>query len=255
MSPSPVTSSPAPTSSGSRVPRNGLTPTRSAAYRDRGAARISSGVPVCDTLPVLEQDQALGEHRRLDRVVRHDHADAGEARELVPDQFANAHARADVERRERLVEQQQAGLDDERASERDALRLAAREIRAGARRRGSPDRAARAARMRVRARPAWARPRARSGNATFSVADRCGNSSRSWKTTPIGRRSGGTCTPLAASSRTRSSSAIVPSSGAAGRRSSRRASTSRRRWVRGARPSDRPRPRTPRGPRTPRAAR
>ena len=40
-------------------------------------------------------------------------------------------AQLQVERAERLVEQQHLGVEDERASERDALLLAARELRAG----------------------------------------------------------------------------------------------------------------------------
>jgi hypothetical protein len=60
--------------------------------------------------------------------VRDDDADAREVRELVPDELSNAHTRADVQRRQRLVEEQQLGFDDEGARQRDTLRLAPREL-------------------------------------------------------------------------------------------------------------------------------
>ena len=55
-------------------------------------------------------------------------------------------------------------------------------------------------------------PRARRPNATFSRALRWAKSTWSWKTTPIGRRSGGTKTSAAGSSRTTSSTRMRPAS-------------------------------------------
>ena len=95
--------------------------------RPRRGADLLGG-PGLRHAAVLEQHETLGEDRRLDRVVRHDHPDAREARELVSDELPDAHARADVERRERFVQEQQARLDDQGASERDPLRLAAGEV-------------------------------------------------------------------------------------------------------------------------------
>ena len=83
-------------------------------------------------------------------------------------------ARAGVERGERLVEQQQAGLGRQRSGQGDTLRLAARQrARTVARRgrRGRPARATPIARARA---SALATPRARSPKATFSSAVRLG---------------------------------------------------------------------------------
>ncbi len=94
----------------------------------------------------------------------------------APDLVAHRHPRRGVERRQRLVEQQRVRLEHQRASERDALLLAAGELRrqplgepaeadllehrVGARRRRS----------------ASGTPRTRSGYATFSHTRMCGNS-------------------------------------------------------------------------------
>ena len=56
-------------------------------------------------------------------------------------------------------------------------------------------------------------PRARIGNATLSIAERCGNNNRSWNITPIGRPSGGMCEPPSTSSSTTPSSSMVPPTG------------------------------------------
>ena len=79
-------------------------------------------------LAVVEHDDLLGQQRRLLGVVGHDHG--AERRlplqrtQLAPQ--AVAHGR--VETREGLVEQQQPRLAGERASERDAALLPAREL-------------------------------------------------------------------------------------------------------------------------------
>ena len=85
-------------------------------------------------------------------------------------------AELEVERAERLVEQQHLRLVDDRAGERDALPLAAGELH-----RPPAAEVRRAARGRARARPASRRsPRAtlrtRSPYSTFSSTVMCGNS-------------------------------------------------------------------------------
>jgi hypothetical protein len=58
------------------------------------------------------------------------HVDGGDREALleVADLLAHLHAQAGVEVRQRLVEEQQAGLDDDGARERDPLLLAAGEL-------------------------------------------------------------------------------------------------------------------------------
>ena len=103
------------------------------------------------------------------------------------DLIAQLHAHLRVERRERLVEQQHARAGDERAGERDALLLAARELVGDSGRRGARGRRARG----LSAARRGARPRAtlriRSPNSTFSSTVRCGNSEYDWKTMPMSR--------------------------------------------------------------------
>jgi hypothetical protein len=82
-------------------------------------------------------------------------------------------AQVDVEVAERLVEQQELGLRRQRARQRDALLLAARQlVRVRARRVGQADELEHAVRARRRARRAeLAKP-----NATLRDTSRCGNS-------------------------------------------------------------------------------
>ena len=75
----------------------------------------------------LEDHQLVAEGHRLDGVVRDHQAGAGEGGEVPREAATQLGAGAGVHGRERLVEQQQARVGRERARERDALRLAARE--------------------------------------------------------------------------------------------------------------------------------
>ena len=82
----------------------------------------------------------------------------------------------DVEGGERLVEQQQPGLGDERAGQGDALLLTTGE-RAGLALGDGQPRPTRSSHSPARRRASAARiPRLRSPNATFSSTLRCGNS-------------------------------------------------------------------------------
>ena len=77
---------------------------------------------------LVHHHDAVGHRQRFFLVVR-DH-DGGHADLLLQaaDLAAQAHALERIERRQRLVEQQQTGRRGERARERDALLLAAREL-------------------------------------------------------------------------------------------------------------------------------
>jgi hypothetical protein len=72
---------------------------------------------------VLDDDEAVGEDDGVERIVGHEHAGAGERREVPAQLGAHPHARAGVERGEGLVQQQQPGLGGEGAGKGDALRL------------------------------------------------------------------------------------------------------------------------------------
>ena len=143
--------------------------------------------------PVAQHGDGVGERERLRLVVRDEQrARAGGAQDRG-DLLAQALAQAGVERGERLVEQHDLGVGGERAGERDALALAAREL------------------VRVRARPGprgrrargTRRPRSRRGapKPALAATVRCGNSAPCWKTMPTWRCSGSTHVPGPATAR------------------------------------------------------
>jgi hypothetical protein len=101
-----------------------LSPTRSAAYRVRGAARPRLRDPA-----VLEHDDPVGEGHRLDGIVRDQEPRTVETRERSPEQGAQLGTGRDVDGRERLVEDQDARIAREGARQRDALARAARQRR------------------------------------------------------------------------------------------------------------------------------
>ena len=76
----------------------------------------------------VHDGDAVGDRERLLLVVRDVERRDAELELDAPDLLAQLHAHLRVERRERLVEQQHARLDRERARERDALLHAAREL-------------------------------------------------------------------------------------------------------------------------------
>ena len=109
-----------------------------------GAATSSDGGPDLEKLPLDEHADPVRERRGVLEVVRDEDRRQSEAREEVAQLAADRVARVRVERGQRLVEQEHRGLARERPRERDALALAARERRPGARRRGPRSAAARA---------------------------------------------------------------------------------------------------------------
>ena len=137
---------------------------------------------------LVEHDDPVGEGERLSLVVRD--VDEGRSRLTMDAAQLGLHLEPDpqVERRERLVQQQHARPVDERTSERDALELAAGELMR--RRRSNPTRRTSLSASVTRASMSGA-PLTRSPNATFSKTSRCGKSAARWKTMFTGRRWGG----------------------------------------------------------------
>ena len=94
----------------------------------RAAVDLGRRADLLDAAAVHHHD-AVGHGERLLLVVRdHDGGDAEPALQRL-DLVAQAHAHPRIERRERLIEQQQRRRGGERAGERHALLLAARELR------------------------------------------------------------------------------------------------------------------------------
>ena len=126
--------------------------------------------------PLVEHRDAIGHRQGLTLVVGH--VDEGDAELLLQALELDLHflAQLEVERAQRLVEQQHLGAVDQRARQRDPLALAAGQLR-------RPALALRAqlhqlehfARARC-SRSAFATPRTRGPYATFSSTVMCGNS-------------------------------------------------------------------------------
>ena len=94
-----------------------------------GWSTTSSGVPSCSMTPLVHDDDAVGELERLFLIVGDE--DAGQADLVVqpPQPAAQLLPHFRVERAERLVEQQHRRLDRQRARQRHALALPARQLR------------------------------------------------------------------------------------------------------------------------------
>ena len=89
---------------------------------------MSSGVPTWTMRPCVEHGDAVGHRQGLALVVGDE--DEGEAERALQALQLALHllAQLEVERAERLVEEEHLGPDDEGAGERDALALAAGEL-------------------------------------------------------------------------------------------------------------------------------
>ena len=196
---------------------------RAPAARRAGAARPSTITP---TLSASDGGVLV--------VVRDEQRRQPELAQELLQLAAHRDLRVRVERRERLVEQQHARVARERAGERDALPLAARELgRPRLREVRDPEA------LEVLVGALRARRRRRSGARVM-----CGKSAYSWKTSPTRRSSG-----LRKSPRSRVEPDVVVERDPSGRgpheaRRPRAAPTSSRRpTARRARPSPRPRAR------------
>ena len=166
------------------------------------------------------------------RLVRRDqHRRA--ARRRAGDQVHDLEGELGVEVAGRLVGEQDLGLVHERARERDALLLAARERERDGGSGGAGARRASASRTPGRAPAGAARRSRRARRATFSSTVRRGSSLKSWNTTPMRRRSAGM--PVGRSRSTlRPSTRIWPSLG----RSAAKISRISVRLARAARPGE-----------------
>ena len=94
-----------------------------------GCSNTSTGLASCSTLPLVHDDDAVGELERLFLIVGDEHARQMNLLVKAPQPAAQLLPDLRVERAERLVEQQHLRLDRERASERDALPLSSRQLR------------------------------------------------------------------------------------------------------------------------------
>ena len=84
-----------------------------------------AGRPRLHQAPVFDDDQAVGEDHRVERVMGDQQGGAAEVGEVVTQPGADLQTSVGVEGRERFVEQQQPGRGCQRAGEGDALGLAA----------------------------------------------------------------------------------------------------------------------------------
>ena len=94
-----------------------------------GDGRPRRACPTCSILPPIHHRDVIGDFERLVLIVRHE--DAGDADLVVqlPQPAPQLQTNLRVERAERFVQEQDARLDGERARQRDALALAAGELR------------------------------------------------------------------------------------------------------------------------------
>ena len=105
------------------------TPTKPATNSFAGRSYTSAGAPICSIRPFVEDRQAVAHRERLVLVVRDvDERDREILLEALQEEL-HLLAQLQVERAERLVEEQHLGAVDERAGERDPLALAAGELR------------------------------------------------------------------------------------------------------------------------------
>ncbi len=81
-----------------------------------------------DDLAVFEDQETVGQHEGLQRVVGDEQAWSGEVRKVTPELGLNVQAGPGVKRGKWLVEQQQCRVAGERARERDALCLSAGQV-------------------------------------------------------------------------------------------------------------------------------
>ena len=95
---------------------------------------MSVGLADLQDLAIAHDADAVGQHHRLFEVVRHMHEGDAEAAVQALQLRLQHLLQLDVERRQRLVEQQQLGRRDHRARQRHALLLAARQLARKARR-------------------------------------------------------------------------------------------------------------------------
>ena len=123
-----------PPGAGCASPASTLAPAKSATKADAGAAASSLGGAALQQPPAVDDRHLVAELRRVGEVVGDQQGRDGRLAQRGAELARRRGARARVERRQRLVEQQHPRRRRERARERDALALAARERARAARR-------------------------------------------------------------------------------------------------------------------------
>ena len=93
-----------------------------------GLGGDGGGVALLHDAAVLDDDQPVGEHEGVERVVGDQQRRAGVVGEVAVQLGAGVQPGAGVERGERLVEQQQRRVDGERAGQGDPLGLPAGQL-------------------------------------------------------------------------------------------------------------------------------
>ena len=93
-----------------------------------GRRATSAGRALLHDPAVLEHEQPVGEHERLERVVRDEQARPGEVGEVPLELGLHVEPGAGVERGQRLVEQQQRRVAGQGTAERHPLRLPAGQV-------------------------------------------------------------------------------------------------------------------------------
>ena len=96
--------------------------------RCRAARRSRVGVPTCSILPVVEDDELVGDVHRLLLVVGDEHRRHADLVVQPAQPLPQLLTDGRIERAERLVEQQHPRLHRERAGERHALALTTAEL-------------------------------------------------------------------------------------------------------------------------------
>ncbi len=86
-------------------------------------------MPNCSIRPAIEHHDDVGKLDRFLLIVRHENAGEMQFVMQAPQPAAQFMAHLAVEGAEGLVQQQHVGIDRQRARERDALPLAARQLR------------------------------------------------------------------------------------------------------------------------------
>ena len=93
-----------------------------------GLAGYLRGAALLDDAPVFEDDEAVGQHQRFERVVGDQQARPGEVGQVPLQLGLHVKTGAGVQRGQRFVQQQQGGLPGQRAGQRHALRLPAGQL-------------------------------------------------------------------------------------------------------------------------------
>ena len=153
----------------------------------RGALKICAGGPFLEDRSRVEEADPVRDVAREAHLVRRDHHRHAARGELA-DHVEHLGHELRVERARDLVEQEQLGLHRERAHDRDALLLPAREpVRVLVALVGEAEALEERGRLRLGLARATAPSAFRGASVTFSSTDMCGKRLNDWKTIPIRR--------------------------------------------------------------------